>query len=200
MKNVLIATLTVALLAVSAQADMTYAPFMFNALNASGTSIPDGTYVMVLDLNGNGFGGTSYLSQASAPTDNASVWLWDSNDLLMDRGQIVDGACYPFSTITTAAKPATFTANVDHFYLLWFNTPYSAAATGPGKGVAYGAEDLGTVGTDPGDYIAFPNGGNATLHTIPLPPPVIPEPVTAVMLLVGGGMMVARRRRTSKSV
>ncbi|MEI7835074.1 MAG: PEP-CTERM sorting domain-containing protein [Planctomycetota bacterium] len=205
MKNVLIATLTVALLAVSAQADMSYAPFMFNALNASGDPIANGTYVMVLDLNGDGFGGKSYLSQAPAGTNNASAWLWDSNDLLMDRGAIGslgavaaditaqgDGECYPSWRIVTSAIPASYTANVDHFYLLWFNTPFNASATGPGNNVAYGAEDLGTVGIDPGAYDQFPNGGNATLHTVP-------EPVSAVILLVGGGLLAARRRRMGKS-
>ncbi|MCY2926038.1 MAG: PEP-CTERM sorting domain-containing protein [Planctomycetota bacterium] len=205
MKNVLIATLTVALLAVSAQANMSYAPFMFNALNASGAPIANGTYVMVLDLNGDGFGGKSYLAQP-ASGNNASAWVWDVNDLLMDRGAIGslgaiaagitaqgDGECYPFAGIATSAIPASYTPNVDHFYLLWFNTPYNASATGPGINVAYGVEDLGTVGTDPGDYNQFPNGGNATLHTVP-------EPVSAVILLVGGGLLAARRRRMGKSV
>lgn len=191
MKNALLVTLTVALAVATAQADMTYAPFMFNALNASGSPIANGTYVMVLDLNGDGFGGKNYLAQASSG-NNATTWMWDSNDMLMDRGQITNGECYPFSTIATAAIPASYTPNVDHYYLLWFNTPYSATATGPGVNVAYGAEDLGTVGTNPGDYNPFPNGGNAALHTVP-------EPVSAVILLVGGGLLAARRRRMGKS-
>ncbi|MEI7837770.1 MAG: Ig-like domain-containing protein, partial [Planctomycetota bacterium] len=145
--------------------DMSYAPFMFNALNATDAPIADGTYVMALDLDGNGWQGNSYTAQSSG-TDNASSWLWDANDMLMDRGQILNGEAYPFATISTAQKPATYTATVDHYYILWFDTPYSAGAAGPGAGVHYGAEDLGTVGTDPGDYNTFPAGGNASLTTV----------------------------------
>jgi len=187
MKSILITAAALLLMAVSAQADMTYAPFLIGgALNNSGTPIANGTYVMVLDLNNDGCNGTSYLAQLGSQANKGS-WLWDTNDMVMDRGEIDGGDAFPFSQIITSQKPATFTSNVDHYYLMWFDTPYSATATGPGAGIHYGVEDLGTVGTDPGDYNPFPVGGNASMTTVP-------EPVTCVSLLAGAAMMLARRR------
>lgn len=156
----------VILTAAAAQADMTYSPFLFsNALGASGDPIVNGTYVMVLDLNGDGWQGNNYASQSSGLA-NGSSWLWDPNDMLMDRGQIDNGDAFPFRSVATADIPATYTPNVDHYYLLWFDTPYNAAASGPGTGVHYGVEDLGTVGGDPGDYGPFAVGGVASLTTV----------------------------------
>ncbi len=172
-RSLIVFFIVVGAAAMTAQADMTYSPFMYNALDASGNAIANGTYLLVLDLNGNGWQGTGYTAQSSGAA-NSSNWLWDPCDYIMDRGAIGEfnnsggyaGECYPFDTIKTSQIPAGYTANVDHYYLLWFDTPYNASATGPGAGVHYGAEDLGVVGTDPGDYTTFPNGGNASLITI----------------------------------
>jgi hypothetical protein len=158
--------ITLGLAATAAQADMTYSPFLFGgALDASGNPIVNGTYVMVLDLDGNWWQGNSYAAQ-SPGANNAASWLWDPNDMLMDRGEVDNGEAYPFKTIVTAQKPASYTANVDHYYLIWFDTPFNAGAAGPGVGVHYGVADLGTVGSDPGTYTTYPDGGNAALRTI----------------------------------
>lgn len=164
--RILTAAMCVAITGVTALADMTYSPtLMSNAMDASGNLIADGTYVMVLDLDNDGWQGTAYDAQ-SAGLDNAGAWLWDADDMLMDRGQIIDGEAYPFKILETAGIPAAFTPGVDHYYVLWFDTPYNAGAAGPGVGVAYGAEDLGVVGTDPGDYTPDGLGGNAILTTV----------------------------------
>jgi hypothetical protein len=186
MKKILMMS-AIALLAFTTRADMTYSPFAFGVLNdASGNVIKDGTYVMVLDLDGDGWNGNGYLSQ-SAGDDNASSWLWDADDFLMERGQITDGDAFPFWTVSTANIPAGFTANVDNYYVLWFDTPYDALAAGPGVGINYGAENLGAVGADPGDYGPFLTGGSATFQTIP-------EPATAMLAVIGGGLAYFVRR------
>lgn len=157
-----------AILAMAAigRADMTYAPFLIGAGNdAAGVPIANGTYVMVADLDGDGFNGTPYTGQ-SAGTDNSGAWLWDADDLLMARGQIVDGTAYPFYQVATADIPAGYTAGVDRYYVLWFVKAYNAADAGPGVGVAYGVENLGPVGSNPGDYTPFLTGGSAVLTTV----------------------------------
>lgn len=187
MKKILMMS-AIALMAVATQADMTYSPFAFGVLNdASGNVINDGTYVMVLDLDGDGWNGTDYLTQ-SPGGDNASSWLWDADDVLMDRGQITAGDAFPFWTVSTASIPAGYTANVDNYYVMWFDTAYNIADVGPGAGINYGAENMGAVGTDPGDYTPFMVGGSATLQTIP-------EPATALLVAIGGGMAYALRRK-----
>jgi hypothetical protein len=193
MKKLVIAILFAAmtLMAGSARADMTYASFLLGGgRDQSGNPIADGTYSMLIDLDGDGWNGTSYLSQALAPLDNSLSWLWDPEDFLMDVGQIVNGDAFPFKTIPTADIPATYNANVDPYYLFWFNKPFNLADAGPGQGIFYGAEILGTVGTDPGDYTPIAVGGIAQFQTTQ----VIPEPVSTVLALIGGGAMALRRR------
>lgn len=186
MKKILFA-IFVALAAVSANASMTYSPFLLDGYDASGTPIANGTYVMVLDLDGDGWDGLDYLSQASGSADNASSWLWDADDYIMDIGQFENGEAFPFSTFNASSVPG-YTANVDNYYVMWFDTAYNPLAAGPGVGVNYGVENLGAVGTDPGDYGPFLTGGNATLQTIP-------EPATALLIAIGGGMAYALRRK-----
>lgn len=176
------------------QADMTYAPFLFDGYDENGDPIENGTYTMIIDLDGDGWDGVSYLEQGPADAANDLSWLWDSDDFLMDIGQIEDGEAFPFSTIPTADIPAGYDAEVDQYYLFWFNTPFDVAAGGPGQGIYYGAESLGTVGTDPGNYGPFALGGDATLQTT-----VVPEPISATLALMGGGAMFLRRRRRSKA-
>jgi len=177
--------IVIALAAISADASMTYSPFLFDGYDASGSAIVDGTFVMVLDVDGDGWDGLSYDSQALSG-DNSSSWLWDADDYLMNRGEIVNGEAFPFSTFT-AASVAGYDANVDHYYVMWFDTAYNISDAGPGVGVDYGVEDLGAVGTDPGNYGEFLTGGNATYQTVP-------EPATALLLLIGGGCAWAGRR------
>lgn len=177
----------IALMAVAVQADMTYSPFAFVSLNdASGSLINDGTYVMVLDLDNDGWNGVDYLTQ-SAGDDNATSWLWDADDFLMDRGQVTGGDAFPFWTVSTANIPSGFTPDVDNYYVMWFDKSYNVADIGPGVGVNYGAENMGAVGTDPGDYGPFLVGGNAALQTVP-------EPASALLALLGGSMVWVARR------
>ncbi|MFW5893878.1 MAG: Ig-like domain-containing protein, partial [Verrucomicrobiota bacterium] len=129
--------------------------------DSAGDPIDNGTFVMVMDLDGDGFNGTNYTG-GSGP---ATSWLWDDDDMFMDRGPINDGEGFPFRQIWTEDIPETYDAGEDNYYLLWFDVPYDENADGPGDGVAYGVELLGTVGTDPGDYTPFADGGNATLQT-----------------------------------
>ncbi len=187
-----IAILAVLLTAGSARADMTYAPFLFGgALDHAGAPISNGTYSMVIDLDGDGWNGQSYLSQALNP-NNASGFLWDLDDLLMDVGSITDGDVFPSRTILTSEIPASYNANVDQYYLFWFDKAFNAADSGPGAGVYYGAESLGTVGTNPGDYTPFANGGIAQFQT--LGTQVVPEPISTTLALLGGGAMFLRRK------
>lgn len=148
-------------ISVAVFADMTYAPFLYDGDDSSGNAIVDGTFVMVMDLDGDGFNGTDY----TAGSGPAASWLWDEDDMVMDRGPINNGDGFPKLQIASEDIPATYDAGVDQYYLLWFDVPYDANAAGPGEGVAYGAELLGTVGTDPGDYTPFAEGGNANLQT-----------------------------------
>ncbi|MBN1256985.1 MAG: PEP-CTERM sorting domain-containing protein [Planctomycetes bacterium] len=191
-KTVIVMVIAIAMLTAAVQADMTYAPFMFDAYDALGNPIADGTYLMVLDLDNDGWGSFGYLDQALAGpgVDNASSWLWDNDDLIMDRGQIINGEAFPFATIPTATIPGTYSANVDEYYLLWLDLAFDPAALAPGANVHYGAESLGVVGTDPGDYGPFPMGGNANLVTVQ----AVPEPASTMLFLVGSGLFFALRR------
>ncbi len=157
---------TIGLMVESGTADMTYAPMIFGtAMDASGNPLADGTYVMVADLDGDGWDGVDYDAQ-SGGADNATSWLWDADDMLMDRGQVTGGQVYPLRTIATADVPATWDPGVDEYYVLWFDVAYDVGATGPGSGVDYGVDLAGAVGTDPGNYGPILDGGLATLSTV----------------------------------
>jgi hypothetical protein len=175
MRRLILAAAVLAGAAGAALGDMSFAGFFWvnppdavGPRNSSGTLIDDGTYVMLIDLDNDGWQGIGYGSQSSTLANNGS-WLWDADDLILDRGQISGGECYPARMLSSPA-PAGYTPNVDHVYVLWFDTPWNESAAGPGANVRYGAEDLGTAGADPGDYSFYPRGGNATLRTISGPP------------------------------
>lgn len=192
MKKMIIAMvmLAIALMVSPAHADIAYGGFLFDGLNASGSPISSGTYMMLVDLDGDGWNGTSYTTQATTG-NNYSSWLWDSNDLILDRGQISNGEAYPYASLSSANIPSTYTAGVDNIYLFWFTGAYSASAAGPGSNINYGVELLGKVGADPGDYTYFAEGGIASLKTLGT---VVPEPISVVLAMIGGGAMFIRKR------
>lgn len=193
MKNVLIMTLAVALVAMSAKADTTYSPtLMGNAFDASGNPIVDGTALMIVDLDGDGCNGISYLAAQPAGVATDASWLWDADDMILDRAAISYGEGYPFKMLTPAETPASFTPNVDQYYVLWFDAAFNVDATGPGANVAYGAELLGVVGPDGKDFTPDANGGVANLTTVP-------EPATMTVLLAGCGLAALRRFRARRA-
>jgi hypothetical protein len=184
----------IALMAVVARADLAYMPSALGVLNdAAGNPLSDGTFLMVLDLDGSGFDFNNL---------SGDSWVFDANDVIMDRGAIgptkgvdfeLEGDAFPVWTVSTANIPAGYTANVDQYYVFWFDKSYDVADLGPGAGVHFGVENLGTVGTDPGTYTPDLVGGNAQYQTVP-------EPATALLIAIGGGMAYVLRRNTRKSI
>lgn len=199
MKRTIIALMTLALMmsAVAASADVAYQPaigFNDTANDQGGNPIANGTYAMVLDIDGDGWQGNPYVGQ-SAGMVNDFGWLWDPQDILMDRGQIADGFAFPSYNYTgdpTSTIPG-YNAGVDNWYLLWFATPYLELAAGPGAGIWYGAELMGQAA--PNGFTLTPDalGGNAMFQTVGAGMPV-PEPISCVLGLIGGGAMFLRRR------
>jgi len=189
----LLAVLAITLTAAAAQASVTLSPglgIMGYGNNASGIALTNGTYVMVIDLDNDGWNGTSYLEQALAGQNNADTWQWDTDDLVVDIGQVGtfgDGMAFPFAMLNPTTTTG-YTANTDHCYLLWFDKSFNASDVGPGEGVHYGAEDLGAVPADGGTLSTMALGGNATLTTVP-------EPATMLLMIAGGGLLAASRRR-----
>jgi hypothetical protein len=193
------AAMAVALMVSPVYADVAYQPtlgLVNPAGDAFGNPINDGTYTMVLDLDGDGWNGFPYLSQSPGTPGsfNDANWLWDSDDYLMDIGQISSGLAFPSEYIT--GNPATvipgYDAGVDDYYLFWFAKPFSAGAAGPGVDVDYGAELLGKAGPDGFSLTPDAIGGAATFKT--LGTHVVPEPVSCVLAVIGGGAMALRRR------
>lgn len=191
-----IAMMAIALTVSPVYADVAYQPtlgLVNPAGDALGNPIGNGTYSMVLDLDGDGWNGIPYLSQSPGAFNDAS-WLWDSDDYLLDVGQVSDGMAFPSKYIT--GNPATvipgYDAGVDDYYLFWFTKPFDVSAAGPGKDIDYGAELLGKAGADGFTLTADAVGGAAAFKT--LGTHVVPEPVSCVLAMIGGGAMVLRRR------
>lgn len=182
--------MAMALMTVPAQADVAYAPFLFTGNDAAGNPIVDGSYSLILDLDGDGWDGNSYTSMSLGAANDLN-WLWDSDDLLLDRGQVSAGTAFPF-TNTVSISTQGYDAGVDQWFLLWFDTPYDVSAAGPGSGVDYGVELMGVAGNDGDTLSPFAVGGSAVFQT--LGTTVVPEPISALLALIGGGAMALRRR------
>jgi hypothetical protein len=213
LKKMFVMTATLLLAAVAANADVTYGPTIYGASNSVGVPIIDGTWALILDVTGDGWKGHSYTAQAPAGAGNSASWLWDSNDVLLEKGVVGDSTdpnAYPgditsaFVNVSAIAngQPSEvvvpgFVANVSHAYLIW--SPVSENATAPGVGAQYGVMDVGVAAHD-GDVLSpiidtsvpgFESAANATfLTTAP-----VPEPTTLLLLAVGGGVAAAIRRR-----
>ncbi|MBI1368394.1 MAG: hypothetical protein GC162_07035 [Planctomycetes bacterium] len=192
------ALMVMAVMAVSAKATVTFSPFAGTntpLADQNGVTITDGTYVMVLDLDNDGWNGRAYTDQAVAPEDNATSFVWDADDLILDLGQITDGFAFPFSSLDPAGVSG-YTAGVDHYFLLAFAKAFNPADSGPGAGVFYSATDLGTAGNDGDTLTPFADPGNANLVTVG--PTTgggdVPEPTSAFVALISGGLLVSRRR------
>jgi len=176
-----------ALIARVVSADVVYSPFAFGSLlDASGAAISSGTYLMVLDLDGDGWDLNSISSDS---------WLFDSDDMVFDRGTIENGDAFPFYTLKPVNEPAGYDVGIDQYYLFWFDKAYNVADVGPGASVNFGIESLGTVGSVNSGNTYTPDlvGGNAQYQTVP-------EPATALLALIGGGMAYALRRNTRRSI
>jgi hypothetical protein len=189
MRKIAMTVAALVLVAATAQANVAFFPDIglgsASAQNAAGSPLANGTYLLVLDLNNNGS------QDAFTKTGgSATSWLWDSGDLILDRGDIgvssgVAGMAFPAANINPANYAGYSTS--DHVFMLWFDKAYNAAAAGPGAGVHYGVEDLGTAPADGGTLTVDANGGPANLVTSP-------EPATLVLLAVGGAITLIRRR------
>jgi hypothetical protein len=187
MKKTLLSTFfafSVAAIASNAHAGISYAAFMYNALDSSGNPIVNGTFRMIIDVNPTA---TDEATLAASGVDLSSTWTWDPADILLDMGQIGagdDGAgeCYPFYS---GAYPSGADAT-DKVYLLWFESPNSAS---PLAGSHYGYELLGTVGKDTDESSIFPVGGVASNVIL-----AVPEPASLTALAVGALGLIRRRR------
>lgn len=186
---VLMAAVALTFVASLARAEVAYFPEIYTAMNKAGIEIANGTYALLIDLDGDGWNGQSYLAQALAGSDNSSSWLWDSNDLLLDVGQIDSGMAFPVGRTNIVDG---YDVDVDDYYLFWFDVAYNAAMTAPGIGIDYGVELLGKVAADGSTMTPEAFGGIAAFQT--LGTQVVPEPVSTVLMLIGGGAMAFRRR------
>lgn len=221
MKKVLLMTLlAVIAMAGTAQADVTFAPFVGfggdTANDQNDVPIADGTYALLIDLDNDGWNGVGYGEQSdfSSPAkQNDGSWLWDLDDFLLDLGKIEDGTATPSVKLFENPQqgqqgfPQEYTPGVDQWWILWFSTPLFEQVgndlvqrDGPGKAVWYGAELLGNVpAANSGSLLTpFPpsNDGRALLQTTT----VVPEPISASLALIGGAAMFLRRRFTGATV
>ena len=195
--TLLLMMLSIVLAGSAAFADVAYQPTIgLNdpAGDATGAAIADGTYAMILDRDGDGWGTPSNAYDATPLSVNADSWLWDTDDLMLDYGQIFDGMAFPeyYYTGDPTTEIPGYTAGVDSWYLLWFDVAYDEFATGPGAGVWYGAENLGVAGANGFTLNPDAMGGAAMFQT--LGTTVVPEPISSVLALLGGGAMLLRRR------
>jgi hypothetical protein len=200
--------LTLAILAMAgvSQAGISHTVFVFDAADSSGTLLADGTYLLVADWDNDGWN-PAYTAPPAPGSDNASSWLWDAADEILDIGQIADGFCQPFFNLPSADLPlgggTAYNGSVypnRPYYFLWFDlawdntlTVANAASKAPGANVDYGAVAVDVMGTDSGDYGPFfPTTGKAGQNGMV----TMPEPATLALMAVGSGLMMALRRRS----
>jgi len=176
MKKIIIMA-AIAAMAGAVSASVSYTPFLLNGNDALNAPITDGTFVMVFDVDGDGFDFNNIV---------ADSWEFDSDDYLMQRGQINDGVAFPAHNFFIADVPG-YDAGVDNYYVFWFDTAYNAGATGAGENVDFGVELLGPAVSDGGTSSPFLTGGATTYQSVP-------EPATALLLAIGAGCAWAGRR------
>jgi hypothetical protein len=192
LKKIAAALFAVATMTTASQAAViAYFPFLFTGADAGNNLIEDGTYLIVVDIDGDGYNGVSYTSQAPANVDNYSSWQWDAQDLYLDFGPVGTVNGEPGWAFPIGASNVNATDN-KNWYLLYFDLAFNPGSTGPGPGVNYAAEDLGVIPSTDATLTPFANGG-PTLLTTNTPAPVIPEPASALLALVGVGALARRR-------
>lgn len=179
--------------------------------NNGTTALPVGsTLVLLADTANNGFGNLSLSTGSFAPAvDDIVLDRWGLDGILAGDG--------------TTQRPVSF--NLDGFggpaglsggdalMLVWYQTPYSALATGPGAGVFYGAYRTDSVldGSDIAWNTPAGNGDTVSLNlftqntgagSVPDSATraqfqtIVPEPSTG-MLVLGGLAFVGMLRRRS---
>ena len=175
-----------------------------NLLDTSDSAATGGTMVLIADTDGDGFGD---LTQATASwvgdPDDVAVGRWEANGFYLGgAGNSFDAVPFDLAGGVTAG---------DDLLLVWYDTPYSAGAVGPGDLVNFGTfrSDSILSGSDiawvvPADGSTFSlnfatvsaggesldSAGYATQTTVP-------EPVSMSLLAIGGGLLLRRRRRTA---
>ena len=175
-----------------------YSPFTFDAQDMMGNLIEDGTFAVVIDLDGDGWGsGGDYLAQGNALLgDNNSLgFLWDADDLLVEVGPVGNAQGAPgfaFALTDVLTTTPGYDTNVDRVYFLWFELTFGQALT---AGVKYGAELLPTLAVPTGGTHSDQAAGGPTFLTTVAPSSeVIPAPAALPAGLVLMGLIAARRR------
>jgi hypothetical protein len=158
------------------------------------------TIVLLADANNNGFGD---LTQAT------SAWTADAGDVIIGRYALDadNGAGSDLEALSFSLTGGIDTG--DPLMLVWYDTPYSAEAAGPGENVHFGTfrsdiADLDgshrdwTVGADGGGYnlnfLTTSAGGSNPESAGMASFQTIPEPATALLAFIGAGLAWASRR------
>jgi len=143
-------------------ASVTYSPFFVGVNDVGGTPIADGTAYLIIDIDGDGFDGASYLNDP-LPGD---TFLPDPDDVLIGTAigtaaQIIDGDAAPLA-LFQVDDIAGYQPGLQ-FFGVWFDVPFGD--TEPGIGAEYGIEDAGLTVSDGGTAtpVFF---GNATMTTV----------------------------------
>jgi hypothetical protein len=189
---------------VGAQGAVTLTMNTAPATDQAGDQI-DSVVAAVIDLDGDGWNGNSYTASTPAEGGNASSFLWDEDDQLLDVvGVSKDEPATQLSAAGTKVGPeydgGLDNPDADHWYGIWFNLPISAADSAePGDGAAYDAIDLGRVPTNPAGNqnvnVGFGTEPSPNAPQMEFETRQIPEPASGVLALVGGSMMLLGRGR-----
>lgn len=210
MKNSVKAVLMAAVLALvpaMGNADTVTINFTAGSLfSRPGTMLPKNSTVVVLaDEDGDGSFGLDALT--------SSTWTPDSGDAVIARFASGDSGIADqtlnFAIATT--NTSTTIGTGDKLLVMWYETPYSASATGPGAGVYAGAfrtdavvdGDFGFVipaAGSAGALLALDSSQGGSTDSASLvgnlrTPTAVPEPASMAVLAVGALALAARRRR-----